>query len=159
MKNKSRSITQKSRILKLALIMIALVVSLSVELRAQTNSAPNSSSSDTRASDEGLIRACAEAVEELKAARNLIKSQRTTIARQDELLDLEKKLSAGLKNIRTMDAAEKDELRKALAAKDRAITALESEVKVLKKRKFTIWKAVKIIIVAGSAGIIIGKVL
>lgn len=87
-----------------------------------------------------------------------MKAQGVAIEKQKELFELEQKISEGLKNLRTLDAAEKDELRKALAAKDRVITALESEVKVLKKQKFTLWKAAKVAIVAVGAGIIIGKV-
>lgn len=158
MKNKKKLMTHLQTLIVQMLIMTALVGSLSPTLRAQTNSADSSPNSATRADDEALRRACGEAVEELKAARNLLKAQGVAIEKQKELFELEQKISEGLKNLRTLDAAEKDELRKALAAKDRVITALESEVKVLKKQKFTLWKAAKVAIVAVGAGIIIGKV-
>lgn len=118
---------------------------------------PNSPNSATRANDD-LVKACAEAVEELKAARILLKTQGTQIALQEELLKLEEEISAKLRNINDLSEREKEELLKALAAKDRIIFSLENENRILKSQKFTIWKGVKIAIVAGAAGIIVGKV-
>lgn len=116
---------------------------------------PNSA---IRADDDGLIRACAEAVEELKAARVGLAKQGKQIEKQKELLAVERDISARLKNINSLSEREKDELRKALAAKDRVIASLESEVKILKKKRFTLWKAVKVGIVAGAGGYILGRI-
>ena len=150
---------QMKTLIALALIMIALSGSLAPTLRAQSSSAPNSPNSVTRAGDDdGLRRACAEAVEELKAARKLLAAQGVQIEKQQELLELEQKISAGLKNLRNLDESEKAELRKALFAKDRQLAALESENKILKKQRFTFWKGVKIVVVAAGAGFIAGVI-
>lgn len=122
---------------------------------------PVSSPSATPVSDPdaGLRAACAEAVEELKAARKLLASQGVQIERQNELLDLEGKVSTGLKNLRTLDAEEKQQLRNALAAAERQITAIRAENEVLKKQRMTFWKKAKYFVIGGAAGIIAGAVL
>ena len=106
-----------------------------------------------------MKKACAEAVQELKFARLLLKKQGIQIAKQEELLALEEKISDKLKNIETLSEREKEELLKALAAKDRIIFSLENENRMLRKQKFTLWKTVKVAVVAGAAGIVVGKVL
>ncbi len=98
--------------------------------------------------DAGLIAACAEAVEELRAARQLLASQGKQIALQADLLALERQISDRLKNIRTLDAAEKDALRDAIAAKDSAI-------KTLKKNQMTLLKKVKYLVYGAAAGVVI----
>lgn len=108
--------------------------------------------------DDGLIKACAEAVEELKAARVGLEKQGRQIEKQKELLAVERDISAKLKNINSLSEREKDELRKVLAAKDRVISSLESEVVILKKQRFTLWKAVKIGLAAGGAGYLLGRI-
>lgn len=113
---------------------------------------PSSPSSVTRATDDGLIKACAEAVEELRAARLLLASQNKQIALQADLLALEKQISAGLKDIRKLDADEKQALRDALAAKDEAI-------KGLKKNQMTVLKQIKYLVIGAAAGIVTGVVL
>jgi hypothetical protein len=128
-------------------------------LRAQTNSAPSSNNSGTPADDEGLRKACAEAVEELRAARKLIAAQGIDLDKLKELLALEQQISAGLKDLRNLDAGEKQALRDALDAKDRQIAALGLEITELKKNKWTFWKAVKTFAIGAAAGIIIAGVL
>lgn len=103
--------------------------------------------------------ACAEAVEELKAARQLLKSQGALIERQNELFSLEKQISTGLKDLRVLDDAEKQSLRNAVAAAMRETTAVRAENAVLKKNQVTTWKTVKRVAVGAAAGIIIGFVL
>lgn len=102
--------------------------------------------------DAGLIKACAEAVEELRAARELLKSQGKQIAVQAELLTLEREISDGLKGIRTLDAAEKTALRDAITAKDVLIKQLKSE-------RATFWKKAKWLVLGAAAGVIAGVVL
>lgn len=145
--------------LMLAVIMTGLFPSLSDGLRAQTNSAPISPASATRADDEALRRACAEAVDELKAARKLLAAQGEQIELQNRLLELEREISAAAKRIGELSAREREELVKALNAKDREIDALQATVAGLKKQRFTLWKGIKIGLVATAAGILIGKVL
>lgn len=121
---------------------------------------PISPNSATRAhDDEGLRKACAEAVQELKAARKLLAAQNIEIEKQEQMLALETQISAKLKDLRTLNEQEKRELRKALAAKDRIIISLEYANSVLEKQRLTTWKVLKIAIVAGAAGLIVGKVL
>ncbi|HUF02806.1 MAG TPA: hypothetical protein VMM38_01380 [Aridibacter sp.] len=158
MRNKTKWTRRLTRPVLLALIMTALAASPALTLRAQTNSAENSQNSDTPATDEGLRRAAAEAVEELRAARVLLEKQGIQIEKQRELLQLEREISAKLKNLRTLDEDEKAELRRAIAAKDRVIGALEKENAVLRKKRFTLWKGIKVAAVAVAAGIIVGKV-
>lgn len=113
---------------------------------------PSSPTSATRATDDGLIKACAEAVEELRAARNLLASQGKQVALQAELLTLEREISTGLRNIRTLDADEKTALRDAITAKDVAI-------KELKRNQFTMWKKVKVFVIGAAAGLIVGALI
>lgn len=147
------------KLLMLSLIMIGLFVSQSAKLQAQTNSAPNSPGSATRADDEGLRRACAEAVEELKAARKLLAAQKVEIEKQEQLLKLEEKISGLLRGINKLSEEERSELRKALAAKDRVIASLESANETLKKRQMTFGKVFKIVVVSTAAGFLLAKIL
>lgn len=103
--------------------------------------------------------ACAEAVEELKASRNLLASQGILIERQTEMLKLEGEISDLGKRIRDLDAKEIAQLRLALAMKDRVITAAEAEIAVLKKQRMTFWKKAKWFIVGGVVGVAAGAVL
>jgi multidrug efflux pump subunit AcrA (membrane-fusion protein) len=106
-----------------------------------------------------LRKACGEAVEELRAARKLLASQNVQIEKQAELLALEKEISLGLKNLRTMDAGEKAALRDALSAKDRQIASLEAAIAELKKQRFTFWRKLKVAALGTAVGIIVGAVL
>jgi hypothetical protein len=106
-----------------------------------------------------LRRACAEAVEELRAARKLIAAQETELATKDELLALERRITAGLKDLRTMDAAEKAELQNAVDAASRETTALKAANAELKKHQWTFWKKVKTFGIGAAAGFVLGVVL
>jgi formate dehydrogenase maturation protein FdhE len=159
MKNERNWTKQINKLLTLVLITIGLFVSLSITLQAQVSSVPTSQDSVTRADDEALRAACAEAVQELKAARKLLAAQGIEIEKQKELLKLEEEIIAKLKNINALSEAEKAEMRNALLARDRQISSLELANAVLKKRKISFWKVVKISIVAGAAGLVVGKVL
>lgn len=103
--------------------------------------------------------ACAEVVEELKAARKLLASQGAQIEKQNELLLLESKVSFGLKNLRELDAEEKTQLRNAVAAAMRETAAIKAANEVLKKNQVTFWKKFKWMVIGGAAGIIAGSVL
>lgn len=159
MKNERNWTKQINKLLTLVLFTIGLFVSLSITLQAQVSSVPTSQDSVTRADDEALRAACAEAVQELKAARKLLAAQGIEIEKQKELLKLEEEIIAKLKNINVLSESEKAEMRNALLARDRQISSLELANAVLKKRKISFWKVVKISIVAGAAGLVAGKVL
>lgn len=120
---------------------------------------PNSVPSATPVPDTEFRRAVAEALEELRAARKLIEAQTVELKIKDELIALEREVSAGLKNIRNLDAAELQALRDALAAKDRVIAAYEAEIAVLKKNRWSTWKWIKAAAVGAAAGVVIGAVL
>lgn len=107
----------------------------------------------------GLRRACAEAASELRAARKLLEKQDIEIERQSEMLALEQRLTAGLKDLRTMDATQLAELRTAIAAKDAQIAATEAALAVAKKQKQTFWKNARAVTVGVAAGIIAGLLL
>lgn len=159
MKKQNRQPKLRSKLLTLALIMNVLFAS-SVAIILPANSyAQSSQPSATPVSDEAFRRAVAEALEELRAARKLIEAQGQELKVKDELIALEKQLSAGLKDLRTLDAAERKALSDALAAKDRVIAAYEAEIVVLKKNKFTWWKAFKTAAVGAGVGIVLGAVL
>lgn len=158
MLNRGNWMRHAAGLLMLAVIMTGLFPSLSDGLRAQTNSAPNSTASATPAGDEALRRACAEAVDELKAARRLIAAQGEQIELQNRLLELEREISAAAKRVGELSAREREELVKALNAKDREIDAIRAENAELKKQRFSLWKGIKIGLVAAAAGILIGKV-
>lgn len=114
----------------------------------------------TPASDlTGLIKACGEAVEELKASRTAIQRQKAEIVLQAELLKLEKEISIGLRDIRTLDEKEKILLRQAIAASQDANLALKEQNLALKKQKFTLWKGIKAVTLGVAAGIVLGAVL
>lgn len=100
----------------------------------------------------------AEALEELRAARKVIDAQKQELKIKDELIALERQVSDGLKNIRTLDAGERQQLREALAAKDRVIAAYEAEIAVLKKNRWSAWKWIKAAAIGAGAGIVIGAI-
>lgn len=108
---------------------------------------------------EGFVRACAEAIEELRATRKVLESDGVLFARQGELLKIERDITAKVKDLRVLDAAQISELNKALAAKDRVIAAVEAEVVVLKKQRVTLWKRFKWIAYGAAAGIVAGVVI
>lgn len=107
----------------------------------------------------GLRRACAEAVDELRAARRLLEKQDIEIKRQAEMIVLEQKIAEKLEDIRTLDENEKAELRTALAAKDAQITATEAALATAKKQKQTFWKNARAVTIGVAAGVIFGLVL
>jgi predicted RNase H-like nuclease (RuvC/YqgF family) len=106
-----------------------------------------------------LRKACGEAVEELKAARKLIVAQRGELEVQRRVIELQERIEAGLKNWQSLSEREKDELRKALAAKDRVIDALERKVEVLEKRQWSVGKIVTVVIVSAAVGVAVGAVI
>jgi hypothetical protein len=120
------------------------------------NSQPSATPVDDLA---GFRRAVAEALSELRAARKLIEAQDAEIKVKDEIIALEKQLSEGLKRLNSLSTSEIEQLKLALAAKDRVIAAYEAEIVVLKKQKFTVWKAVKYILIGAAAGIVVERVL
>jgi hypothetical protein len=109
--------------------------------------------------NSGLRAACAEAVEELRAARKLLASQGAQIEKQDELIALERKIGTGLKDLRNLDAEQKADLYKAIDAANRETSALRAEIAVLKKKQVTVWKQIKWFVIGGAAGVIAGAVL
>lgn len=156
----------KSRVL--LTLSVAIVLSMSVLFASegptaflvQSSSAQSLPSSGTPVAtptpesdpDAGLRAACAEAVEELRAARQLIKSQDGLIERQNELLTMEQRIQTGLKDLRTLDAEEKQHLRNAVAAANRETAAVRAENAVLKKQRMTFWKKAKWFVIGGAAG-------
>ncbi|MEZ5421837.1 MAG: hypothetical protein R2682_01925 [Pyrinomonadaceae bacterium] len=168
-----------NRYLTIVVVSIAIAMNMSVpfapggpQLQAQTNSAESSPALATPApeatpsvtptpdsNDAALRRACADAVDELKAARKLIASQTALIDRSGELNLLERQFSDGLKNLRTLDAAEKQKLTEALAAKDRVIANIEAENAVLRKQRNTFWKKLKVFTIGAAASAIAGAIL
>lgn len=150
------------------LLSAAIVLSMSVlsgsvvrTSRAQNNSVTNLQPSATPVSpsNDGLRAACAEAVEELRAARKLLASQGAQIEKQDELIALERKIGTGLKDLRNLDAEQKADLYKAVDAANRETSALRAEIAVLKKKQVTVWKQIKWFVIGGAAGVIAGAVL
>ena len=99
-----------------------------------------------------LMQACAEAVEELRAARKLLEAQGTQIERQNELIKLEREISAKLTETRELDAAEKAKLRDALAAAERQVAAVQAQVDTLKRERPSVWKKLKWIGIGIAAG-------
>jgi len=105
------------------------------------------------------VKACAEAVEELRAARALLEAKNVEVKLQAEMLDLERKISRGLRDLRTMDASEKQLLREAIADKDRALDAKDAAIAALKKNRWTVWKFSKALALGAGAGIVLGAIL
>jgi hypothetical protein len=158
MKKLKKSKTQTNRLLSIALIMIALFANLAPITRAQQSSASSSPNSATPAptpSDDALRRSCAEVIEDLKAAKKLIGSQDADIEKQKELNAIEAKISDGLRDLRTLDATEKQALRDALAEAKTAIAELKAENAELKKHQMTFWKAAKLVLIGVGAGFLI----
>lgn len=162
MKQKSKRTPQISALLMIALIITVLSNSLAPMTQAQSNSAANSPSSATPAptpNDDALRRSCGEVIDELKAARQLLKSQDADIEKQKELAALEREISDKLKRMRDLDAEEKQDLRNALKEAQTAIaefTKENADLKTanteLKKHQFTLWKAAKVFIVGAGLG-------
>lgn len=106
-----------------------------------------------------MRKACAEAIEELKAARKLLEKQSVEIEVQKRLSEIQTDIEQKLSNINQLSEREKEELRKSLAAKDREIDMLDRANFILRSRQMTPWKVFKIAVVAGAAGVVLGKVL
>lgn len=159
MKSKNSLTTQNLKLLMLVAIMSVLFVSGVATTQAQDSSATNSQPSATPVPDDVFRRAVAEALEELRSARKLIEAQSLELKIKDELIALERQLSDGQKNLRTMDAAELAALRTALSAKERVIAAYEAEIVLLKKKRWSFWKVVKTAAVAGAAGLVVGAIV
>lgn len=106
----------------------------------------------------GLVAACAEAVEELKASRKLLESQGVLIERQQEMIKLEVEIAGLGKTINELSGKQIEQLKIALSLKDRVITAAEAEIAVLKKQRMTFWKKTKYFVIGAAAGIVIGAV-
>lgn len=156
-----KSPKQKKPILTLLMLLLITTVlcgTAAVITPAQSSSAVNSQPSATPVPDEAFRRAVAEALEELRAARKVIDAQKSELKIAYELIALERQVSDGLKNIRTLDAAERQQLQQALAAKDRVIAAYEAEIVVLKKNRWSGWKWLKAAAVGAGAGIVIGAI-
>lgn len=98
-------------------------------------------------------------MEELRAARKLIEAQGHELKVKDELIALEREIAAMQKNLRSLDAAQIEQLNKALAAKDRVIATYEAEIAVLKKNRWSAWKWMKAAAVGAGAGILIGAIV
>ena len=120
--------------------------------RPQTNSAASSPTPDTRADDAALRLACARTADELLALRPVAERLKDENSLLTRLLALEKQLRVATQDVRQLDAAEKDQLRKAIAAADVEIDALRQANAVLKKNRWTVWKAMK----AAAVGVAIG---
>lgn len=158
MRNNSRSIRRCAMLTMLLLIGSVAGGWSGPTILAQTSSAPNSPNSAIPV-DDGFRRACAEAVEELRAARRVIQARGIETQLLGEMIQLEREISAGLKDLRKLDADQIEQLNKALAAKDRVIAAYEAEIAVLKKQRWGFWKKAQVIAVGIAAGIVVGKVL
>jgi hypothetical protein len=98
-------------------------------------------------------------LEELRAARKLLEAQGTEIRTLNEVIVLERKISEALKNLRTLDAKQIEELNAALAAKDRVIANVEAANAVLKKNQWSLGKALKWAAYGTAAGFVIATVL
>lgn len=159
MQNNLNLIKRFATLVMLVLSMSVLFVSLDVTTQAQTSSVPKPESSESNVSDDAFRRMCAEALEELRAARRLITAQGKESKLLVEMIELEREISTGLKNLRNLDAAEVVQLKKAIDAKDRVIAALEAEVVVLKKNRWGFWKKAKAIAAGVGAGIVIGAIV
>lgn len=115
---------------------------------------------DTRAADDAALRlACARTADELIALKPVAAALRDENRTLNKLLGLEQQLRVGTEDLRTLDAKEKQHLRDALSAADREILALKNANAVLKKNKWTIWKASKAALLGGAAGIVLGAIL
>ncbi len=107
---------------------------------------------DTRADDAALRLACARTADELLALRPVAEALKDENVLLTRLLSLEKQLRVATQDVRQLDAQEKDQLRKALAAADVTIDALKQANAVLKKNRWTVWKAVKAGLVGAGFG-------
>lgn len=160
-----KSKPRKLRSSAIVLSLIVLAASVAVTIPVRSSYAQSSTPSASPATDAtptvpaGLVAACAEAVEELRASRKLLASQGELIERQDEMLKLEGEIATLAKRVNDLSQKEIAQLRVALAAKDRVIAATEAEVAVLKKQRMTVWKKIKWFVYGGAVGVAAGAVL
>lgn len=145
-------------------IFATLIALPSVSVSAQTStnsasSAENSPRLDIPASDESLRRACAEAVQELKAARALINGQAQQIETAERLLKIQTEIESGLRTLNDLNAEQRLSLSQALEAKSRIITELESQNAALRKRGGGAWGKAKFAVIGVALGVIAGAVL
>lgn len=156
MKN-AKNLSSAMTLIGRGLIIIALGILLVLPCRAQQNSAANSPNSDTPA-NKNFRRAAAEAIEELRSARRLITAQEDLIEALEKLIQIEREISTRLKEINSSSAAEREQLRLALVAKDKQIEAQGQENKILAKRnRGGVWRGVRNGVVTAAAGILLGK--
>lgn len=161
MVKKMRSRWAMSALAAVVLSMSVLFTIVSQRSQAQTSSAgssqpqatPVSPSSSPTPDDAGLRAACAETLDELLKARVLIRDQDDQLERYHRLNALTDQIEAGLKNLRTLDAEEKQHLRDAVTAADKEIAALKGEVAVLKKKQMTFLKKAKWFVIGGVVGV------
>lgn len=74
------------------------------------------------------------------------------------MIEVEREISARLKEISSISAAEREQLRLALAAKDKQIEAQKKQNKILAKRsRGGFWRGVRNGVVTAAAGILLGK--
>jgi hypothetical protein len=74
------------------------------------------------------------------------------------LIQIEREISTRLKEINSSSAAEREQLRLALVAKDKQIEAQGQENKILAKRnRGGVWRGVRNGVVTAAAGILLGK--
>ena len=125
----------------------------------QTNSASSSPTPDTRADDAALRLACARTADELLALRPVAAAMKDENFLLTRLLTLERELRVATQDVRQMDAAEKDQLRKAVAAAEVTIDALKQANAVLKKNRWTVWKALKAAAVGTAVGVVAGVII
>ena len=147
-----------------AIAMTAPAVSaLAQQTQSSDSSVSSSKVSDIPATpvpaDDGLRRACAEAVQELKAARMLIDGQAAQIAQAEKLLKIQIDIESKLRELGTLNDEEKASLYRAIDAKDRAIAALEQSNRELRKKGGGFWGKLKIGVMGAAVGLIAGAVL
>jgi uncharacterized protein YicC (UPF0701 family) len=151
----------------------------------QTNSAPSSPTSDTRAGngklkmENGELRkdssnsqfstinsqlasACAAVVDELAASRTLIDALENENAALKQRLDTEKRATALLTELNETRRSETEALRTALAAKNETLTAKDAVIasqdkliETLKRKKSSPWKRIGDVLIGVGLGVLL----
>ena len=96
---------------------------------AKTSSAAGSPPSATRAGGrQQIVNACAATVDELTAARELVRSLDVEVAALRQRLETEKALAEGLTELNSTRKSEADALRTAITAKNDTIAAKDAVI-------------------------------
>lgn len=137
--------------------MLVLVWDAHAVLAQRPSPTPNSAESSPR-SDTRVISACAAAVDELKASRELIAALDAELTSQRSRLETERRINAVLTELNDTRRSESEALGRAvaaknetIAAKDAVIASQEKLIESLRSKRSSPWRRIGDILIGAAA--------